>query len=290
MNKITLFTFIFSFALISGCAQNKKDKKDFLVSIQTPYGEMKAILYDETPKHKENFIKLTKDGFYDSLLFHRIIEGFMIQGGDPQSKNTEAGQPLGSGGPGYTVDAEINQKFFHEKGSFSAARMGDQVNPAKASSGSQFYIVHGTVLKEDDLKTDQNKLNQGLGMLLQKEEYAYLRDSLSKYYYSGDRAKYMAELMKLKPIIKEVTGVDVDKDVSPEKIKAYTSTGGAPHLDGEYTVFGKVISGLDVIDKIAAQAKDARDRPIEDIRMFISVEEMTKKKITKAYGYEYPNQ
>jgi len=290
MNKVTLFTTLFSFALIIGCAQNKQDKKDFLITIQTPYGEMKAILYDETPKHKANFIKLAKEGFYDSLLFHRIIQGFMIQGGDPQSKNTSAGQPLGSGGPGYTVDAEINPKYFHEKGAFSAARLGDQMNPAKASSGSQFYIVQGTVVNENDLKTDQNKLNQGLSMLLQKEAYMYLRDSLSKYYYSGDRDRYMAELMKLKPTIKEVTGIDVDKEVSPEKIKAYTTTGGAPHLDGEYTVFGKVISGLEVIDKIAAQAKDARDRPQEDIRMFVSVEETTKKKITKAYGYEYPNQ
>jgi peptidyl-prolyl cis-trans isomerase B (cyclophilin B) len=288
MNKVPLFTFLFSFALIIGCAQNKQDKKDFLITIQTPYGEMKAILYDETPKHKANFIKLAKEGYYDSLLFHRIIQGFMIQGGDPQSKNASAGQALGSGGPGYTVDAEINPKYFHEKGAFSAARLGDQMNPTKASSGSQFYIVHGTVVKENDLKTDQNKLNQGLSMLLQKEAYMYLRDTLSKYYYSGDRERYMAELMKLKPLIKEVTGVEVDKDVSPEKIKAYTTSGGAPHLDGEYTVFGKVISGLEVIDKIAALAKDARDRPQEDIRMFVSVEETTKKKITKAFGYEYP--
>lgn len=289
MHKIFFVSLVLVFSLMSSCAQNKQDKKDYLITISTPYGDMKAILYDETPKHKENFIKLAKQGFYDSLLFHRVIKGFMIQGGDPDSKGSLPGQPLGRGGPGYTVDAEFNPKFFHEKGALSAARLGDQMNPTKASSGSQFYIVQGSTWKEADLTTDQNKLNQGMSILLQKEEYMHLRDTLSRYYYSGDREAYMNELMKLKPIIKEVLGMDVDKPVSPEKVKAYTTTGGSPHLDGEYTVFGKIISGLDVIDKIADQPKDMGDRPTQDIRMFIKVEEVKRKTITKDYGYTYPN-
>ena len=127
---------------LTGCTQ----KKDHVVTIKTKFGDMVAILYDETPKHKENFIKLAKEHYYDSLSFHRIIEGFMIQGGDPDSKRAKPGQRLGNGGPGYTVEAEINPKFFHEKGALSAARLSDQVNPTKASSGSQFYIVQGRII------------------------------------------------------------------------------------------------------------------------------------------------
>src|SRR6187401_2527174 len=124
MNK--LFSLLFLLILVSSCGQ---DKNDYVVTIKTKYGDMVAILYDETPKHKENFIKLAKEHYFDSLLFHRVIQGFMIQGGDPDSKKAQPGQRLGSGGPGYTVDAEINPKYFHEKGALSAARLNDQQNP-----------------------------------------------------------------------------------------------------------------------------------------------------------------
>lgn len=287
MSRLISFCSLCLLVLFSSCAQ----KKDYVVIIKTDMGDMVAILYDETPKHKENFIKLAKDHFYDSLIFHRVIEGFMIQGGDPDSKNAQPGQRLGMGGPGYTVDAEFNPKFYHVKGALSAARLGDQQNPTKASSGSQFYIVQGTVVPKDNidqLTVDQAKLNNGLQQLLQKPENKPLYDTLSQLYYAGNMDAYQKTLFDLIPKIENETGIKVRKEMSQEKIDAYTSVGGAPHLDNEYTVFGKVVKGLDVIDKIAAVQKDGADRPIQDIHFSVVVEEMSKKKITKEYGYEYP--
>ena len=169
MNKSIAIVFLFVLGLATSCAQ----KKDYVVTIKTQYGDMVAILYDETPKHKENFIKLAKEHYFDSLLFHRVIAGFMIQAGDPDSKKAQPGVPLGMGGPGYTVPAEINPNFFHEKGTLSAARLGDDRNPSKASSGSQFYIVQGTVVPEtaiNDLRYDQMKLTMGLRQIISKPE------------------------------------------------------------------------------------------------------------------------
>ena len=286
MNRSIALLLLFVLGLVTSCAQ----KKDYVVTFKTEFGDMVAILYDETPKHKENFIKLAKEHYYDSLLFHRIIAGFMIQSGDPNSKKAKPGEPLGMGGPGYTVPAEINAKFFHEKGSLSAARLGDQQNPEKASSGSQFYIVQGTVIPEssiNDLKYDQMKLTMGLRQIISKPENKPLLDSLNNLYYAGDMAAYQKKIFSLVPRVEKETGTIVTKELSPEKIKAYTTVGGSPHLDGEYTVFGKVIKGLEVIDKIASQPT-ASERPVTDIRMTVTVEEMSKKKITKEYGYIYP--
>ena len=251
---------------------------------------MVAILFDETPKHKANFIKLAKEHYFDSLLFHRVIEGFMIQGGDPESKKAKAGQRLGNGGPGYTIEAEINPKFFHEKGALSAARLGDQVNPTKASSGSQFYIVQGKKFTENEIKIDQQKFGTGLQQFFQKPENRPYYDSIAKLYQSGDSKAYEAYIMSLKPVVEAQLGIKVEKDVAPEIVKAYATVGGTPSLDGQYTVFGKVIKGLEVIDKIAAQPKDPADRPTEDVRMTVSVEELSKKKIEKLYGYKYPEE
>lgn len=185
--------------------------------IHTDYGDMKGVLYNETPQHRDNFVKLAKAGFFNGLLFHRVIQGFMIQGGDPDSKNAKPGQQLGSGGPAYTIPAEINPNFIHKKGALSAARQGDQVNPKKASSGSQFYVVQGQ-------KQDSQKL----------------------------AAQYPGKY-------------------SISQLEAYKSFGGTPFLDGEYTVFGEVTEGLDVIDKIAAVQKDKSDRPLKDIKMTITI-------------------
>ena len=288
MNKSIAILLLFILALAPGCAQ----KKDYVVTIKTQYGDMVAILYDETPKHKENFIKLARDHYFDSLLFHRIIAWFMIQTGDPNSKKANPGEPLGMGGPDYTIPAEINSKFFHEKGALSAARLGDDRNPEKASSGSQFYIVHGTVIPEasiNDLRYDQMKLTMGLRQIISKPDNKALLDSLNSLYYSGDMQAYQKKIFSLVPRVEKETGTIVTKDISPEKIKAYTTVGGAPHLDGEYTVFGKVIKGLEVIDQIAMQQKDGGDRPLSDIRITVMVEEMPRKKITKEYGYVYPD-
>ena len=288
MKKTITACFVF-ILLMSSCAQDSK--KDFVVTIQTSYGDMVAILYDETPKHKANFVKLAKEHYFDSLLFHRIIQGFMIQGGDPDSKKAQPSQNLGSGGPGYTVDAEILPNYFHEKGALSAARLGDQANPQKASSGSQFYVVQGTVLSQadvDNLRFDQNQLMTGLRKMFEDPANKPLLDSLNQLYYSGDMPAYQKHLFQLAPRCEKATGLVIIKPVSEEKAKAYTTMGGAPHLDGQYTVFGKVIKGIEVIDKIAAVQKDGADRPNADIRMTVSVEEVSRKKITKEYGYVYP--
>ncbi len=282
--KFTLQTFLFILVvIISGCAQ----KTDHVVTISTKYGDMVAILYDETPKHKANFLKLAREKYYDSLLFHRVIEEFMIQGGDPDSRNATPGQPLGMGGPGYTIEAEFSDKFHHEKGALSAARLGDAQNPTKASSGSQFYIVQGKKFTEDELKFDQQKFNMAMQQFFQNPDNKPAYDTIVGYYQSRNREAYDAYLKILKPRIERETGINTDKEVSQEIIDIYSTVGGAPHLDGQYTVFGKVIKGLEVIDKIAAQPT-SNERPVEDIRMTVRVEEMPRKKIEKEYGYQYP--
>jgi peptidyl-prolyl cis-trans isomerase B (cyclophilin B) len=284
MNKHILIVLLFLSVFSAGCAQ----EKDYVVTIKTSYGDMVAILYDETPKHKQNFIKLAQQHFFDSLLFHRVIEGFMIQGGDPDSKKAQPGQTLGRGGPGYTVEAEIVPKYFHEKGSLSAARMGNEMNPSKASSGSQFYIVQGKKATENEIKTDPVKFNQAMQQFFQNPANRPVYDSIGQLYQAGNMQAAEAYILKLKPRVEKATGLNTDREVSPEKLKAYTTIGGAPQLDGEYTVFGKIIKGLEVVDKIAALPKDHSDRPQTDVRMTVTVEQVSKKKIEKLYGYHFP--
>jgi len=217
MKKILVYILPLLMLMIFSCGEKQK-----MVAIETSYGTMKVKLFDETPKHRDNFIKLAKEGFFDDLLFHRIIPGFMIQGGDPKSKGAPAGQPLGQGGPGYTIPAEFVDKYVHTKGMLSAARQGDQVNPKKESSGSQFYIVQGKI--END---------QMLDAMEKRKAFKY----------------------------------------TDEQRQAYKTVGGTPFLDKDYTVFGQVVEGLDVLDKIAAvkTEKRAGDRPVEDVKMTIKV-------------------
>jgi peptidyl-prolyl cis-trans isomerase B (cyclophilin B) len=290
MNRflIPLITLII---IMTGCAQNKST--DYVITIKTDYGNMVAILYDETPKHKQNFIKLAKEKFYDSLLFHRVIQDFMIQGGDPNSKKAAPGQNLGNGGPGYTVDAEFRPQFFHEKGALSAARLGDQVNPAKASSGSQFYIVQGKRYTDEELtQLEQGMQYQRKNMVLREvlfmPEYAAVKDLVMQKQAAGDGAWLSSFFENADTLIAQAKKSYAPFTFSEQQKQAYKTTGGAPHLDGEYTVFGRVISGLDVIDKIAAVEKGPGDRPTADVRMMITVEEMPKSKIEKLYGYKYP--
>jgi len=285
MNK-TLATIIIGITLLTSC----KTEKDYLVTIKTPYGDMKAILYDRTPKHKANFIKLANEGFYDSLLFHRVMKEFMIQGGDPDSKGAKAGVPLGSGGPGYQVPAEFSKAYFHEKGALSAARQPDNVNRERASSGSQFYVVQGKVWDETELTIDMNKLGRACQQMMQQPKYDSLRQMFFNVYQTEGPEAYGKKMVELKDLISRVMKVDVTKDMSSERLEKYTTVGGSPHLDDEYTVFGKVVKGLDVIDKIADQPVDRRNRPNENIIMTVELEEMSKKKITKEYGYVYPEE
>lgn len=204
-NIICAVTALFLLTASSVFAQKLKGK-DQLITISTPQGDIKLVLFDDTPKHKANFLKLTKEGFFDGTTFHRVIDGFMIQGGDPNSKDDNPNND-GSGSPGYTIPAEINPKYKHVRGAVAAARQGDQVNPMKESSGSQFYIVENHE--------------------------------------------------------------------------------GTPMLDEAYTVFGQVVDGLDVIDKIAEQPTNPRNKPLTDIKMKVTVENVKKKKIAKKYNYNY---
>lgn len=219
INTMRKLTYILLLLAVVACGT----QKDMKVRMHTTAGVIDLALYDDTPKHKENFLKLVKEQRYDSLLFHRVIKNFMIQGGDPDSKNAPAGALLGEGDLGYTVEAEfMPQVHFHRRGVLAAAREGDDVNPEKASSSMQFYIVWGQV---------------------------YTKELLEKYkeYYARRTGR-------------ELT-------ITPEQEAAYTTVGGTPHLDGEYTVFGEVISGLDVVEKIQSVACDSNDRPLEDVRI-----------------------
>lgn len=275
-------------AVVTSCGGSGSEKlsgNDFLVTIKTDMGEMKAILYDETPKHKENFLKLINDGFYDSLLFHRVMTGFMIQGGDPNSKNAEPGARLGSGSPGYTVPAEFVKSFFHKKGALSAARIPDGANPEKASSGSQFFIVQGRVFSEQETGMDMQALSQSISNLRRNDPDNPLNKELEDSFNEGGDETFRIKAVELADKLSEATGITIK--MPADRVEAYTSLGGYPPLDDEYTVFGQVIQGLEVIDAITSVGVDPANRPFEDIRMYISVEEMPRTEIVKKYGPVY---
>lgn len=288
------FMALFIFALAScGGSENKTETKseaalvgnDYLVTIKTDMGEMKAILFDKTPLHKENFIKLVNEGFYDSLLFHRVIQGFMIQGGDPNSKAAGPQDRLGNGGPGYTIPAEFDTSLFHKKGALSAARLGDQANPERASSGSQFYIVQGQVVPQATTQLNMQALSQCVTDLRKNDPDNPLNKQLEDAFNEGGDEMFRAKAMELAEELSKATGNKLR--MSAKEVEVYTTIGGTPFLDGAYTVFGQVIQGLEVLDQIAAVQTAPGDRPISDVRMFVSVEEMSKAEIAKKYGYTY---
>jgi peptidyl-prolyl cis-trans isomerase B (cyclophilin B) len=223
MKNYTLGLFVLSFTLFVGphcqvMGQNQESTR--LIKISTSMGDMIVQLYNETPVHRDNMIRLVNDGFYKDQLFHRVIQDFMIQGGDPRSVEAKPGEQLGNGGPGYTIPAEFNKQLIHKKGALAAARMGDQANPEKASSGSQFYLVQGRVFTDEEL----NLMSQrGMG------------------------------------------------EIAEEAAAVYRTIGGTPHLDGSYTVFGEIVEGLDVLDRIAAVETDRYNRPLTDVVYSISL-------------------
>lgn len=244
------------------------DTTSVRVAVSTTAGDFTVLLYGDTPKHRDNFVRLVKDSYYDSTLFHRVIKEFMIQAGDPDSKTAKPGQMLGSGGPSYKIDAEIVfPRHFHKRGVLAAARQGDQVNPKKQSSGSQFYIVTGRVLSEAEMSEMvvqmQYKQKQNIFNRLAGER----REQIIEMQRNGDRVgleNLQNELIKM--VEAEVASLPAPA-VTPEMREAYTTVGGAPHLDGDYTVFGEVIDGMEVIDAIEKVATDRSDRPIEDVRI-----------------------
>ena len=272
-NKILLICL--AFIALTACNAGSKrqtnhhmeNEKRTLVKLETTMGNITVALYNETPKHRDNFIKLVKEGVYDSTLFHRVIKQFMIQAGDPDSKNASDTAMLGSGDVGYTIPAEFNPKFFHKKGVLAAARQGDDVNPEKASSGCQFYIVTGRKFTEPQLLGMENKINE------QREEALF--DSLARQHmkeiYKMRKAGDNAGLLELQDTLEAQARELADKEekfrFTPEQIKAYSTIGGAPHLDGSYTVFGVVTEGIEVVDNIEIAKTNRADRPIENIRI-----------------------
>jgi cyclophilin family peptidyl-prolyl cis-trans isomerase len=252
--------------------QGKLDlgKKDRMVEVETEYGNLKIRLYDETPAHRDNFLKLTHENYFDGTLFHRVIDGFMIQGGDPDSKGVKLGQRLGEGGPGYHLPAEIKTTLFHKRGVLAAAREGDDVNPEKKSAGSQFYIAQGKIYTPAELDSLQLKLNGKLKSSIFKKVQMEKAEFLSKCQMEGKLEKLTEAIDHIKFEVDSM--FTLEKIVfSEEQIKAYTTVGGIPHLDGNYTVFGEVIEGMDLIDSIARVENDDFDRPLKDISMKIKI-------------------
>lgn len=266
-------------------AFQKPSKKDYLITIETSLGEMKAILFEDTPLHRENFLQLIEKEFYDSLLFHRVINAFMIQGGDPESKGASPEQRLGNGGPGYRVDAEFRATHFHQKGAIAAARQGDRMNPEKKSSGSQFYIVQGKPVAPQELAMMQRNQLRTISEWSSTHAEHPLVVEIRKTYEEKGTAAVEAFIQQNIHQFEEAMGSIFNFPAERDSI--YAELGGTPHLDGQYTVFGQVIDGLEVIDRIAAVETSQRDRPKEDVVMVISAKRMRKKKITKSYGYVY---
>lgn len=241
------------------------------VKIQTTSGDIVVRLYDETPLHRDNFVKLASEGYYDGTLFHRVIADFMIQGGDPDSKGAPAGKQLGTGGPGYTVEAEIKPGLYHKRGALAAARQGDEVNPERRSSGSQFYIVWGQVYNEGQLRQysrqmEMQQMQSTFNALAMqhRDEIMQMRRERNTAGLQELQEKLAAEAQAL---VKQQGGAGM----SDEQKRIYSTVGGAPHLDGQYTVFGEVEEGLDVVEMIQQTATARGDRPVDDIQMMMIV-------------------
>jgi peptidyl-prolyl cis-trans isomerase B (cyclophilin B) len=231
-------------------------------------GDIVVRLYDETPIHRDNFLKLAKEGYYDGTLFHRVIKDFMVQGGDPDSKGAPAGKMLGVGGPDYTLEAEIKDGLYHKRGALAAARQGDEVNPERRSSGSQFYIVWGQVYNEGQLRQFSKQLRMQRVQSIFNQLAAQHRDEIMQMRRDRNRAGLQELQDKLVAEAEKQAGND---GMSEAQLKLYSTVGGTPHLDGQYAVFGEVEEGLDVVEMIQGTATGRADRPLDDIEMRMTV-------------------
>jgi cyclophilin family peptidyl-prolyl cis-trans isomerase len=268
MNRIAILLVFASISvnLLYGQTETQVETK---VQIETDFGTIKIKLYNETPLHHDNFIKLIKDSFYTDLLFHRVIQGFMIQGGDPESKNAEPGKQLGNGDLGYTIPAEINPKFFHHRGVLAAARTGDQDNPEKRSSASQFYIMQGKVFRSGELDTLERTMNESRKINMLQMRIKNIEPELNRLNAEGKQDELKARINGLKA---EVASEEMKLSrlkFSEEQRKTYTTIGGYPSLDNNYTIFGEITEGMEVVDTIAKQETDSSNRPLKDIKFSI---------------------
>lgn len=238
--------------------ENPADTSSVKVAVKTTEGDFEILLYGDTPKHRDNFVKLVKENYYDGTLFHRVINEFMVQAGDPESRNAPAGKHLGAGGPGYQIDAEfVYPARFHKRGALAAARTGDQMNPERKSSGSQFYVVTGKTYTPAELdQMEQQMIQQQFYSLAQKR-----RDDIMRMQKANDEAGLNALQEEL---IAQATELS---KFTPQQREAYTTVGGTPFLDAQYTVFGEVLSGMDTIEKIEKTRTDRSDRPASDIKI-----------------------
>ena len=242
------------------------------VRIKTSMGDIVVRLYDETPNHRDNFVKLAKEGYFDGTLFHRVIRDFMIQGGDPDSKGAPAGKNLGTGGPDYTIPAEfVFPKLFHKRGALSAARTGDEVNPKRESSGSQFYIVWGKTYKAAELKQMERQLAMQQEQAVFNQLVADNKAKIMELRRNRDRAGLQELQDDLIASTKAICNEKGAPKFTDEQVEAYTTIGGTPFLDNQYTVFGEVEEGLDIVETIQNVETGRNDRPKDDVVM-VSVE------------------
>ena len=272
MKKLIFFIAIALFASGISCGKAGKKGDEAQVLIKTQFGEIKVNLFEETPQHKNNFIKLVSEGFYNDLLFHRVIENFMIQGGDPESKNAEPGKRLGGGSLDYTVPAEFIPKYIHKRGALAAARRGGAGNPEKRSSATQFYLVQGEVFTHGKLDTMEMSKNNKLKNDLLREFFTGAQGELEKFKEANDEAGFNIRISELREKADSAFEASAQRfKFTEEQREIYTTIGGYPSLDGDYTVFGEIVEGIEVVDKIAAMETDQNNRPLEDIKMNIEL-------------------
>lgn len=262
-----VFSTVCGIAMARSVQKKNKLENCTKVSLETSLGKVVVALYNETPQHRDNFIKLVKEDFYSGVLFHRVIKDFMVQCGDPDSKTAQPGAMLGSGDVGYTIPAEfVYPQHYHKRGALAAARTGDQVNPERRSSGCQFYIVTGKVYPESQLDSLENQLGERIKQGIFMNYVHENMDSIRTMQERGDESG----LSNLETELIAMT--EADYATSPFKLtdaqrRDYSTVGGTPHLDSQYTVFGEVVEGMEVIDKIQGAATDTSDRPLEDIKI-----------------------
>lgn len=270
MKRLVQLMLLFFFLSIFSCSNAKKENET-KIKIETEFGVIKLKLYNETPLHRDNFIKLINNGVFTDLLFHRVIKNFMIQGGDPTSRNAKPGDLIGTGDLGYTVPAEFDPKFYHRRGVLAAARQGDDINPEKKSSASQFYIVQGRKFRSGELDTLQMKMEDARKSTMFQEKIKTAQDELNKLGAEGKQDELMARYNAIKEEVTAEVAKLPSLTFTEEQRQAYTTIGGFPPLDGKYTIFGEVTEGMEVVDNIAQQETDRNDRPMKDIKFTITI-------------------